>query len=599
MSADEHRSTQRVFQLLCCDPPSMNSFSQDLCVSVRGRGDEAVLKLVKERDEVVAVEGPKPCEVTEFGNARYTGIAQEAAEAAVLRGPVGELLEDGQVVRAKSDKIRAVSVPEVCTARSGRVKELSSLGGGEVAGLIDDVHGLPHGVESYPRSCTRSYAYHRQPARRLEPCSQGREGEPVSKTAAPVRDLLASAEALLERPPATEETWEGRAAFVSEVALQLDEFGLDGTSLVRFGLAHLFAAPVLGSVVAALVIEAQGEELDDEVALIDLASWRRALGAPDHDGRLLGDLETVLAHANHLVEGWIAFAPLEALVRLAPFEPEQLADWAAAVDSGTRSAADVYRWLVDRTLQRELPQWSTSSLKHEYRYVTQGVASHAPTVLLEAPAPDRDALAHALAAYVLMEEDSRRDTGWGDFMQAVQKQAWMLLNQGRCLEAAALFEFLLGRYPGDPNLRNNFAFCLVTSKPEEAYECLLEAQHMGYQPKSLLLYNRACCATLDTQKRDVLFDANRHWVDGLESAPVSAYVWRTGGRGMHPAHSPDVRRDLADISVALALQLGELDRVPLWESRAAELTGERETPGVSRAAQDHLDGPPPEHSEAI
>lgn len=414
----------------------------------------------------------------------------------------------------------------------------------------------------------------------------------MSTTAATVREALASVEAVLERPPVAGETWEARAALVSEAARQLDQCGVDGTSTIRFGLAHLFAAPVLGSVLASVVLEAHGEQLEGDFALIDLASWRRALLGPARPGPSLDDLEGVLPHASHLVEGWITYAPLDALVRLAPFEPGQLADWAAAVDGGTRDAADVYRWLVDRTLERDLDQWSTASLKHEYRFVTQDVAPHAPAVLLETPTRDRDALAHALATYLLREDESRRDTGWAEFMEAVQKQARMLLGQGRCAEAAALFEFLLGRYPGDVGLRNNIAFCLITSRPEEAYERLLEAQHMGYEPKSLLLYNQACCATLEAQKRDVLFEANRHWVDGLEPAPVSAFIWRKSGEGMLPTHAPDVRRDLAAAAVALALDLGELERVPTWEMRAAALDVDRTPPGAGHETPGVDDGQP-------
>lgn len=393
----------------------------------------------------------------------------------------------------------------------------------------------------------------------------------MSKVATPVQELLASIEETLERPPAPGETWDERVALVNEVTRRLDELGVDGASLVRFGLAHLFAGPVLGSVVASVLLEARGEQLDDDFAFIDLAGWRQALVGMSRYGRPIDDLEAVLSHAGQLVEGWIAFAPIEAVVRLRAFDSEQLAEWTAALDTSVRGAADVYRWLVDRTLQRDLAEWSTASLKQEYRYAAQDVAPHAPAVLLEAPSPDADALAHALAASVLEEDERHREIGWAEFMSAVQEQAKMLVSQGRCAEAAALFEFLIGRYPGDAGLRNNLAFCLITSKPKEAYESLLEAQHLGYEPTSLLLYNRACCATSEVQKRDVLFEANRHWVDGLEPVPVIGYVWRRRGEGMAPAQSPDIRRDLAESAAALALELGELDRVPVWEARAAEL----------------------------
>ncbi|MDT0167337.1 hypothetical protein Q9R32_17430 [Actinotalea sp. AC32] len=388
-----------------------------------------------------------------------------------------------------------------------------------------------------------------------------------------VRELLASTEAALERPPGQGQAWADRVALVDGAVRQLDEHGADGASLIRFGLAHLFAGPVLGAVVASVVLEARGEQLADEYAAIDLRAWRRALVGTGQHAPVADDFETVLRHASHLVEGWIAFAPMEALVRLAPFEPEQLSEWASTVDSGVREAADVYRWLVDRTLQRDLDEWSSASLKYEYRYATQGVSPHAPAALLDAPSPDRDALAHALAGYVLREDERLRDVGWAEFMAAVQEQAKMLLGQGRCAEAAALFEFLIGRYPSDPGLRNNLAFCLITSKPEEAYESLLEAQHLGYQPRSLLLYNRACCATLEVHKRDVLFEANRHWIDGLEPVPVGAYIWRRISDGsMVPAQCSDVRRSLAEIGLALTLELGDLDRVPVWEARVAQLS---------------------------
>ena len=394
----------------------------------------------------------------------------------------------------------------------------------------------------------------------------------MSKAKALVSELLASTEATLQRPPAPGEAWTDRVALVDHAALQLDEHGADGASLIRFGLAHLFAGPVLGAVVASVLLEARGESLPDDFATIDLPAWRRALlgNGPREPG--VDDLEAVLRHASHLMDGWVAFAPMESLVQLTPFEPEQLAEWAAAVDSSLREAVDVYRWLVDRTLQRDLAEWSVASLKHEYRYATHEVAPPAPAVLLEAPSPDRDALAHALAGYVLREDERLKEVGWSEFMAAVQEQAKMLLGQGRCAEAAALFEFLIGRYPSDSGLRNNLAFCLITSRPAEAYECLLEAQQLGYQPRSLLLYNRACCATLEVQKRDVLFEANHHWADGLEPVPVGAYIWRQASDGsMVPVQCSDVRRALAEAGLALALELGQLERVPVWEERVAQL----------------------------
>lgn len=386
-----------------------------------------------------------------------------------------------------------------------------------------------------------------------------------------VRELLVAARDLLERPPAAGETTDSRVETVKSLARGLDEHGVDGSSLIRFGLAQLFAAPVLGSVVASIFLEARGESLDDLGAYLDVEGWRRALGVSADGQSAIDDLDTVLGRASLMIEGWIASAPFDNLVALTPVGSQELSEWAAAIDPETRVAADVYRWLVERTLEPDLERWAPASLRHEYRYVTQGVAPHAPAVLLGAATPDPNVVAHALARHALDDEERRRESGWVEFMAAVQKQARMLLAQGRCAEAAALFEFLIVRYPSDPALRNNLAFCLITSRPSEAYESFLEAQRMGYEPKCLLLYNRASCATLEAQKREVLFEANRHWIEDLEPFPVPAFIWRQIGSGLSPTNTPDVRQDLAEAAVRIALDLGERDRVEVWRARLEAL----------------------------
>lgn len=385
------------------------------------------------------------------------------------------------------------------------------------------------------------------------------------------RDLLQAAQTLLERPPRPTETWADRVASVRTIASELDVHGVDGLSLIRFGMQELFVAPVLGSVAFSVVLESRGEDPHEATQPIDVAGWRASLGLNQGSRRSSEDLGEMLRHAGSMIEGWAAFAPVDTLVRLAPVPREQLAAWATAIDAATRAAADVYRWLVERSLGGELDRWSTPSLKLEYRYSVKGEAPTAPESFLATARMNPDALAHALAARILREETEHELSEWVALLAAVQKQAKMLLRQGRCAEAAALFDFLIGRHPSDPALRNNLAFCLLTSKPAEAMEHLRDAQRMGFEPRSLLLYNRACCATTEAIRREVLFDANRYWVDDLEPAPVCAFIWKLIDGAFVPTDTFDVRIDLATAAIYLALELGELVRVPVWEARLAAL----------------------------
>lgn len=269
---------------------------------------------------------------------------------------------------------------------------------------------------------------------------------------------------------------------------------------------------------------------------------------------------------------------------MSPPPREQLVSWATHVDSDTDAASHVYRWLVVRTLEPDLKQWSTQSLKHEYGYAVQGEPPPLPESLLAVAAVDPDRLAHALAARTLRDDADYQKLEMSALLDGVRKQAKMLVRQGRCVEAAALFEFLISRYPGVSDLRNNLGFCLVTSRPGIAAEHFRDAQRMGFTPMSLLLYNRACCVTTESLKREVLFDANRHWLDSLERAPVPAFVWKYDDAEVAPADTPDVRVDLASASAGIARDLGELDRVADWESRIAKLDA---------ASQMHTSSPRP------
>jgi len=386
---------------------------------------------------------------------------------------------------------------------------------------------------------------------------------------APVAELIRTAATSLELAPESRSDWGPRAQLVTMIARALDDRGIDGESLIRFGMAGLLQGPVLGSVAISLVVGVDEPTLARIAELVDVQGWRRALRLDGVDAG--GHLGAALDRAAALTNGWVAFAPLEHLVTMQPATATQMESWASAVDGATKAAAASYRWAVTRLTARELGQWDLSSLRKEYRYAVLGEDPRVPPSLVEKISLDLDDLAHAIVRTELREEEEHQRLVWNSAREAVLKHARMLVAQDRCVEAATLFEFLIGQDPSDPWLRINYAFCLVPLRPSEAYETLREAQRLGFKPVSLALYNRACCAASISQKRDVLFEANRLWVDGLEPAPVSALVWRRSEKGFEAFDSPDVRVQLAEMAAQLSLELGDLNRATTWRERSVEI----------------------------
>ncbi|WP_407343585.1 hypothetical protein [Pengzhenrongella phosphoraccumulans] len=387
--------------------------------------------------------------------------------------------------------------------------------------------------------------------------------------------LLQSAHDLVSLPPAPPESLEARLLAVRGLARELDRRGADGISLIRFGLSDLFAAQVIGSVALAVLLEARGEDMPDVLDPIDVDGWRQALGIQPLEVGQEPDFHSVLQGASPLVEGWIASAPFDDLVQLAPPDRDQLATW-SSIDQATRHAAEHYLWLVQRNLEPDLGRWATQSLSLEYRYMVQGESSIvAPAGLGDIATVDPDALAHALASRFLRERDFSEHRDWLSLVEAVQEQAKTLLAQGRGLEAAALFEFLAARDPSDAGVRNNLGFCLLTSSPEAALNHFRDALRMGYRPRALLHYNRTCCARTELQLREVLFEANRHWLSDLEPNPVRAFIWRVEDGRYLPTDSLDVRVDLAVAAQRLSLELGEPARAEEWRRREFAVSGAR------------------------
>jgi Flp pilus assembly protein TadD len=94
-----------------------------------------------------------------------------------------------------------------------------------------------------------------------------------------------------------------------------------------------------------------------------------------------------------------------------------------------------------------------------------------PIELLAERVVSREEVAAALANRALLREDVIEPST----MNSLTEQAVALLENDERTAAAALFDAARTLKPSDMSAQNNFAFCVLLDKPEEARKLLIDA----------------------------------------------------------------------------------------------------------------------------
>jgi hypothetical protein len=140
-----------------------------------------------------------------------------------------------------------------------------------------------------------------------------------------------------------------------------------------------------------------------------------------------------------------------------------------------------------------------------------------------------------------------------------------LLKQERYREAAAVLEFGAQHRPKDPEVQNNFGFCLIPVDSRKALEHLKAAANMGYQPSATNSYNQMCCYVSIGRPRAALNIADS---ETRKSSPGhrSATLWRIVGEGKWELFdSDDSLESVAIFAVEIARNEGWNEEKEAWE----------------------------------
>jgi hypothetical protein len=383
-------------------------------------------------------------------------------------------------------------------------------------------------------------------------------------------------------------TPEARHEAFKAAADELSRRGLDAVALVRYGMSREATAPLVAAIIVRLLFEGNpsikrvevvfdrkpsidGVKVNPPVDIegVDVDSWFAVLDLEPGPARgkygptpeTTARIEQVLSSVLPRVDQWEASASIDDIVNLTPPTREAL----ASLPNGEpldRNLREQYRWAVDHFAKTFFRDWKTSSLHYELRWLDGDIVPPCPNELMLDRRVPREEITQEIARRTVYEDDSPDPVE--SLVVEMSRHAIKLLRQGRCREAAAVFEFGVQQRPEDPDVRNNLGFCLIPIEPRQALEHLKAAANMGYQPSVTNAYNQMCCYVSIGRSRAALnvadFESKK-----FDRTSMGAHLWRQSSDGdWELFDSEDIFKSIAGFAARIARMEGWKDQEEHW-----------------------------------
>jgi tetratricopeptide (TPR) repeat protein len=228
--------------------------------------------------------------------------------------------------------------------------------------------------------------------------------------------------------------------------------GLDPERILRSGVADLVKLAL-----AAWLGRNTDGQLDNWKYIAEWRAVFEAAGRESPGGYIGAAFNGPVA--QHL-DVWISTASIEDILMWRPLSP----DSAPTAPRGSEEEIEIWKWVVDRFTQTYLDRWPHGSLKREYAFVKGSWRPDFSTEMLAERVVMRDEVATALADRAVVSDDVIDPA----LMHSFVEQALALLRDGQRTAAATLFNAARMLKPKDVEVQNNYAFCILIDKPEEA-----------------------------------------------------------------------------------------------------------------------------------
>jgi hypothetical protein len=288
---------------------------------------------------------------------------------------------------------------------------------------------------------------------------------------------------------------------------------------------------------------------------------------------------------SELVNDWVRTASREDLIAWTPpSNPEEVLTL-GAIETVTRDDKATFRWMVDRFTKTYPSDWAKESLYREWRYLhAELVPPCSSKEMSQRKIAERD-VEKAIAGRVASqqnegssddeEEDKPPETP-GLSINQLTSAAVEFLHAGRRNAAAALFEAAKRKRPNDPDVRNNYGFCILPDNPEAGMQEVHAAGELGFVHRGVTLANRMYGLFLLGRFASALEAAERLFHE--EDADHDAYLWdwRKEPENTTVVHVTP-RTYGARFALDIAEAAGDASQAGVWAGRAASLGSALET----------------------
>jgi len=181
------------------------------------------------------------------------------------------------------------------------------------------------------------------------------------------------------------------------------------------------------------------------------------------------------------------------------------------------------------------------------------------------------ALTHEISSRTVQarqQDSARKSTSLST--REMTSTAIEFLDAGRRAEAAALFEAAKRVNPQDPEVINNYGFCILPDRPDEGLREIKSAGDLGYPHRAITLANRMYGLLRVGRLTSALEAAERFLIEG--QGYEAAYLWDWQRAPENPAAFwIPIRRYITQLGLHIAELTGDETQVKIWVERTGVL----------------------------
>ena len=286
-------------------------------------------------------------------------------------------------------------------------------------------------------------------------------------------------EAVQTPPPTDADESTDRRAHIEELIHHATSRGLKFESQLLPRLRMAIAGAVFGTLLMSRQHEAISPAFDQADDWSALADERLGPVGPDSSVEELGQ---AFGELFGPIISWTQTATAEDLFDWVPPDEPLRDDLSSAAFAEPDEDG---LWIVERFTRTYVEEWSLATLRKEWLYLHG--QHHSPCNPLDMSVRE---VPETKLAMVMADRLATDTPPRPQLAHLLVEPAVNFLNEGRRLEAAALFEAAVRREPHSPEALNNLGFCLLPDDPGLALEYLNKAVATGKGDIELINVNR-------------------------------------------------------------------------------------------------------------